>query len=58
MIWNHSRMVGRSCTLLLGITAALSSEVVGGATAACFKESDRVRARQLGIAPGSLRLVR
>ena len=54
MIWTHSRMVCGSCTLLLGITAALSCEIARGATAVCIKESDCVRARQQGIAPGVL----
>src|SRR5215469_9831163 len=54
MIRNHSRMASGSCTLLLGITAALSCEIARGAPVACIKESDRVRARQLGIAPGVL----
>src|ERR1700758_4127390 len=54
MIGNHSRMASGSCTLLLGITVALSCEIVSAATVGCIKESDRVRARQLGIAPGVL----
>ena len=54
MIRNHSRMASGSCTLLLGITAALSCEIARGAPVACIKESDRVRARQLGITPGVL----
>jgi hypothetical protein len=40
-------MVCGSCTLLFGITASLSGEIARGATPACIKESDRVRARQL-----------
>jgi len=34
--------------------AALTSQVVSAATTGCIRESDRVRARQLGIAPGVL----
>jgi D-aminopeptidase len=54
MILNHSWRVSRWFTLLLVLTAALRCEIVSGATAVCIKESDRVRARQLGIAPGVL----
>ena len=41
------------CAIFL-CAAVLTSQRVSGATAECIRESDRVRARQLGIAPGVL----
>jgi D-aminopeptidase len=49
----NSRIGGRSCAILLCVTAT-AGQVVSGATGECIKESDHVRARQLGIAPGVL----
>ena len=51
MVRNHSRDVARSCAILL-CSLALTSQIASGASAGCIAESDRVRARQLGIAPG------
>src|SRR5262249_20120171 len=45
------RMAGRS---LFICAIALACQIAGGATGKCIRESDRVRARQLGIAPGIL----
>jgi len=53
MVRNHSRDVARSCAILL-CSLALTSQIASGASAGCIAESDRVRARQLGIAPGVL----
>jgi D-aminopeptidase len=53
MVWKHSGWFGHSCIIPLCI-AAFTTEVVSAATAGCIRESDRVRARQLGIAPGVL----
>ena len=53
MVWKHSGWFGHSCVIPLCIVA-FTTEVVSGATAGCIRESDRVRARQLGIAPGVL----
>ena len=53
MVWNHSRRVSRCLPVLLG-SLALTSEIATAASGGCIAESDRVRARQLGIAPGVL----
>ena len=55
MVRNHSqrRVVSRSYPILL-CSLALSSEIASGGSSGCVTESDRVRARQLGIAPGVL----
>src|SRR5215468_3568562 len=53
MVRNHSRRVSRWCIVLLG-GLALTWEIATAATGRCIRESDRVRARQLGIAPGVL----
>lgn len=53
MVRNHSRRVFRWCAVGLG-SLALTAEIAAAASAACIAESDRVRARQLGIAPGVL----
>jgi D-aminopeptidase len=53
MVRNQSRNVSRWCTVLL-VNFALTSEIATAASAGCIAESDRVRARQLGIAPGVL----
>ena len=53
MVRNYSRDVARSCAILL-CSLALTSQIASGASAGCIAESDRVRARQLGIAPGVL----
>ena len=53
MIWSHSRVLS-PWFLLLGSTAVLHYEIASGATVVCIKESDRVRARELGMAPGVL----
>lgn len=45
------RMTGRS---LLVCAMALACQLTDGATSKCIRESERVRARQLGIAPGVL----
>jgi D-aminopeptidase len=47
------RIVSRS-SVIFACVAAVACQIAGGATTACIKESDRVRARQLGIAPGVL----
>jgi D-aminopeptidase len=49
----NSRIGGRSCAIFLCVTAT-AGQIVSAATSACIKESDHVRARQLGIAPGVL----
>src|SRR5215831_1770891 len=53
MVRNHSRRVSPWSIVLLG-SLALTSEIATAASAGCIAESDRVRARQLGIAPGVL----
>jgi D-aminopeptidase len=53
MIRKHSRWFGCSCIIPLCV-AAFTSAVVSAATGGCIRESDRVRVRQLGIAPGVL----
>jgi D-aminopeptidase len=53
MVRNHSRRVAWSCTILF-FSLALTSQIASGVSAGCIAESDRVRARQLGIAPGVL----
>ena len=53
MVRNPSRKVSRWCIVLLG-NLALTSQLAIAASAGCIAESDRVRARQLGIAPGVL----
>jgi D-aminopeptidase len=53
MVRKHSRRVSRWCVIGLG-GLALSSQIAAAASAGCIAESDRVRARQLGIAPGVL----
>jgi D-aminopeptidase len=52
-MWKHSRRVFRCCAALLG-SLALTVQIAAAASAGCIAESDRVRARQLGIAPGVL----
>ena len=47
------RKVSRWCIVLL-VNLALTAEIVTAASGGCIAESDRVRARQLGIAPGVL----
>jgi D-aminopeptidase len=54
MIGNHSHAVRVRHALLLGVAASLSCQLVSGDAQRCIKESDRVRARELGIAPGVL----
>ena len=53
MTWNHLPRVRCSWAMLL-CGLVLTAEDGVAATAACIRESDRVRARQLGIAPGVL----
>jgi D-aminopeptidase len=53
MVRNHSRRGSRWCAVGLG-SLALTAKIAAAASAACIAESDRVRARQLGIAPGVL----
>jgi len=53
MVRSRSRRVSRWCSVLLG-SLALSSEIAAAGSGGCIAESDRVRARQLGIAPGVL----
>src|SRR5262245_58497557 len=54
MGWNRSRRVlSRSGPILL-CSLALGSQIASGGSSDCIAESDRVRARQLGIAPGVL----
>jgi len=53
MTWNHLTGIMRSCVLLLS-GLAMTAESLSAATAGCIRESERVRARQLGIAPGIL----
>ena len=53
MVRNHSWRVSRCFPVLLGCLA-LTSEIATAASGGCIVESDRVRARQLGIAPGVL----
>ena len=53
MVSTRSRWLRRSCIVPLCV-AALSSDVVGASANGCIRESDRVRARQLRIAPGVL----
>ena len=50
---HRSRWAGASAALRL-LVAALAWQVAAAAPATCIRESDRVRARQLGIAPGVL----
>jgi D-aminopeptidase len=47
-----SHPLGRLLFVCLCLTA--TAQIASGATAGCIRESDRVRARQLGIAPGVL----
>jgi D-aminopeptidase len=49
----NSRIVSRSCVIVL-CAAAVACQIATGAPTGCIKDSDRVRARQLGIAPGVL----
>ena len=53
MVRSRSRKVSRCCAVLLG-SLVLTSEIATAAAGGCVSESDRVRARQLGIAPGVL----
>jgi D-aminopeptidase len=53
MMWNHLPKVRPSWAVLL-CALALTPENVSASTAGCIREADRVRARQLGIAPGVL----
>ena len=53
MVRKHSVRVSRWCAIGLG-SLALTSGIATAASAGCIAESDRVRARQLGIAPGVL----
>jgi len=53
MVRNHSRRICRWCAVGLG-SLALTAEIAAAASAGCIAESERVRARQLGIAPGVL----
>src|SRR5215469_14197236 len=53
MVRNQSRRVSRWCALGLG-SLALTAKIAAAASAGCIAESDRVRARALGIAPGVL----
>jgi D-aminopeptidase len=53
VVSTRSRWLRRSCIVPLCV-AALSSDVVGASANGCIRESDRVRARQLRIAPGVL----
>jgi D-aminopeptidase len=53
MARNHSRRVSWWSPVLLG-SLALTAEIATAASGGCIAESDRVRARQLGIAPGVL----
>jgi D-aminopeptidase len=48
-----SRIVSRSCIIVL-CAAVAACQTATGAPTGCIKDSDRVRARQLGIAPGVL----
>ncbi len=48
----HSRLVASLVILLCAVT--IDSQVAASPAAGCIKETDRVRARQLGIAPGVL----
>jgi D-aminopeptidase len=49
----NSRIVSRSCVIVVCVVA-VACQTASGASSGCIKESDRVRARQLGIAPGVL----
>jgi D-aminopeptidase len=49
----YSRIVSRARVIVLCIAAA-ACQLATGAPTGCIKDSDRVRARQLGIAPGVL----
>lgn len=49
----NSRRVGLRFAILVCFTAIVS-QTASGATTGCIRESDQVRARQLGIAPGVL----
>lgn len=53
MVRNHSRSISWWYPVLLG-SLALTAEIAAAAAGGCIAESDRVRARQLGIAPGVL----
>ena len=53
MVRTHSWRVCRWCAIGLG-SLALTAEIAAAAAAGCIAESERVRARQLGIAPGVL----
>jgi D-aminopeptidase len=53
MVRKQSRKVSRWCIVVL-VNFTLTSEIATAAAAGCIAESDRVRARQLGIAPGVL----
>lgn len=48
-----SSVANAYCAVLL-CAAAVTCQSISGATPDCIKESDRVRARQMGIAPGVL----
>jgi D-aminopeptidase len=50
---HNSRQAGLRLAALVCFTAIVS-QTASGATTGCIRESDRVRARQLGIAPGVL----
>lgn len=49
----NSRIVSRVRVIVLCV-AAVACQIATGAPTRCIKDSDRVRARQLGIAPGIL----
>jgi D-aminopeptidase len=54
MVRNRSHKLRLWHALLLGVAVAMGCQFVSAATDECIKESDHVRARQLGIAPGVL----
>jgi D-aminopeptidase len=49
----NSRILSRSCVIFV-CAAVAACQIATGAPTGCIKDSDRVRARQLGIAPGVL----
>lgn len=51
---SHSHVVRVWHTLLFGVAAVLGCQLVSADAQKCIKESDQVRARELGIAPGVL----
>lgn len=51
---SHSQVVRVWHALLLGVAAILGCQLVSADAQKCIKESDQVRARELGIAPGVL----